>query len=147
MNREQITPKIIELARKLYDAGHRQEIRYGDWYWDEIDNECHLFYHGETLKEFYGEDATGIPIPTLTEILDWLLNKTGFLSILTAHIDRKYRWACVYNQNIGDSTEAPTPTEAAYLAMIKILEVEAEQQRKDDEWEAIRPDPQEEGDK
>ena len=122
MNREQITPEIIELARKLYAAGYRKEIGEGDWCLNGM-NDPRIILADEHLVKFIERNNLEyyIPIPTLTEILDWLLNKTGFLSILTAHIDRKYRWACVYNQNIGDSTEAPTPTEAAMLAMIKIL--------------------------
>jgi len=149
MNREQITPEIIELAKQIWKKGWRQDIREGDWYmvkghWRPALSTAEM--GGATVAQ-QGEGL--VPIPDLSTCLWWLKGKTDFRVELWGH-QRRETWICRWEGGLGDATkwkEAPTPTEAAYLAMIKILEGEADQQRKDDEWEAIRPDPQEEGDK
>ena len=148
------TPEIIELARKLYDAGHRQEIQEGDWVKCDVYKGIHLVCSAyrewvvlNELGHVFEKDC--IPIPDLSTCLRWLKGKTDFRVELWGH-QRRETWICRWEGGLGGATkwkEAPTPEEACMKAMLKILEGEADQQRKDDEWEAIRPDPQEEGDK
>ena len=150
MKPEWITDNLLELAKRLHELGYRKEIREGDWYIWGKDVILRVTNIGKFPEQAH-------PIPTLTQCLDWLRKwAIGYnleLPDLMAddyfdHGVAEYKWICQWGPSgVEDWTKADTPTEAAYLAMLKILEVEAEQQRKDDEWEAIRPDPQEEGDK
>ena len=122
MKPEWITDNLIDLARKLYNAGYWKEITKGTWYihpsgeielWPYIDSP-------EDINVIDHEDL--IPIPTLTDCLSWLDIKTNNRGMWLVIEDEKYllrRWSGYY---WDDLAEAPTPTEAAYLAMIKILE-------------------------
>ena len=122
MKPEWITDVVIELARKLKEAGYRKEITVGDW-----------VAHPENIAIWlvkYGTDkiwaSKYIPIPDLSTCLRWLKGKTDFRVELWGH-QRRETWICRWEGGLGDVTkwkEAPIPEEAAYLAMIKILKGE-----------------------
>ena len=150
------TPEIIELAKQIWKKGWRQDIREGDWYmvkghWRPALSTAEM--GGATVKQ---QGGGLIPIPDLSTCLRWLDNQ-GYLLRLYQGTKKeelgnwiiwlKHRDSDPFKAESHIPAYAPTPEEACMLAMLKILEGEADQQRKDDEWEAIRPDPQEEGDK
>ena len=83
---------------------------------------------GATVKQ---QGGGLIPIPTLTQCLDWLrkwaIEHDLELPDLMAddyfnHGVAEYTWTCQWGPDgVSDWTKAQTATEAAYLAMIKIL--------------------------
>jgi len=132
-------PKIIELARKLYAAGYRQEIQKGDWYVfiDEIVLWPEDVSRQETTINRRGwpmpplSDCT--PIPTLTHCLDWLRERVGYFSLQPYFREREpgfepiVGWKIYIQHNpLSWKTYGDTPLEAAMLAMIKILEASDE---------------------
>ena len=126
-------PKIIELARKLYAAGYRKKMREGDW--GIYDNQLILILKASNsyLQAFYDDKILStieanlpiedcIPIPTLTNCLTWLAENGHHPELW--HHKAVGEWVCQCNPPRSLQKSAPTPTEAAYLAMIKILEEE-----------------------
>ena len=133
MNREQITPEIVSLAKRLHELGYWKEIQKGDWYLsDRTGITLVTSVESYPIRNF---DIWGlVNIPTLTDCLDWLEEKRcpeiavyarplGLMK--TSHgveVFQEANWGCTYGDDVKNSyTTAPTPTEAAYLAMLKIL--------------------------
>ena len=125
MNREQITPEIVELARKLKDAGYRQEIREGDWYLfsstKKAMRDVLCLHSGTKPIDLSAVDkyTTIIPIPDLSTCLAWLRNEVVDPCV---ELSVDNMWVC--RITIGTDFIANcdyTPLEACYLAMIKIL--------------------------
>ena len=113
-------PKIIELARKLYAAGYRKEIEQGDWFFNAAFNEGHLWIYSTPRQEVYVKDNDNIPIPTLTQCLDFIESK-GFYAISDAGDSYRYcRWKLPLN-SFWKYQKAETRLEAAMLAVLKIL--------------------------
>jgi len=129
MKPEWITPEVVRLARRLNDAGYQKDIKEGDWYmvkghWRPALSTGEM--GGATVKQ---QGGGLIPIPTLTEILDWLAEHTKETAVdmPTLHCDKISAgdvWICWIDK--GEYYVGDTPTEAAMLAMLKILEVENE---------------------
>ena len=135
MKPEWIIDRVIDLAKELHELGYWREIQYGDWYINPGENRVCLW-----VKDYPYTTGTHCPnIPTLTDCLDWLEEKRcpeiavyarplGLMK--TSHgveVFQEANWGCTYGDDVKNSyTTAPTPTEAAYLAMIKILEVDNE---------------------
>ena len=127
------TPEIIELARKLYAAGYRKEIEQGDWFFNAAFNEDHLWIYSTPRQEVYVKDNDNIPIPTLTDCLDWLRERVGYFSLQPYFREREpgfepiVGWKIYIQHNpLSWKTYGDTPLEAAMLAMIKILEASDE---------------------
>jgi len=122
------TPEIIELARKLYATGYRQEITYGTFYGykDRLGDGVDVWPYPDSPKDINVDGWEDfIPIPTLTDCLDWLEYHGHEPHIIPPFhsIDSSlsHEWLCGAN---GEKTEAPTPEEACMKAMLKILEGE-----------------------
>ena len=129
------TPEMVELARKLYDAGYRQEIRYGDWYLlcrilcghiqdEEIflctEKKLHI-----TKQEKQVWKSQAIPVLSLSTCLRWLEEKTGEtpVDMPTLRCDKisvGNVWICWIDK--GEYYVGDTPEEAVMTAMIKTLE-------------------------
>ena len=137
------TPKIIELARKLYATGYRQEIEIGIWVTCDAGTGMvvQIFKddgsgHGDSADvrvsqvSYYEELLNGfIPIPSLSTCLaflrKWAVKHHLELPDLIA--DDEHGWTCQWGASgIHDWTYATMPKEAAMLAMLKILEGENE---------------------
>ena len=130
------TKEIIELARKLHELGYRQEIER----WDKVFVPCKNDFHtvieivdvsvesGIKSPWFKLSDGTDrrrvniIPIPSLSQALDWLREHRGKYCTPDLMSDEKDGWVCHYGDSQGDFTIADTPHEAVLRAMIKVLE-------------------------
>ena len=115
MKPEWITDNLLELAKRLHELGYRKEIREGDWYIWGKDVILRVTNIGKFPEQAH-------PIPALADCLDWLEYHGHEPHIIPPFhsIDSSLSHEWLYGAN-GEKTEAPTPTEAAYLAMIKIL--------------------------
>ena len=119
MNKQHITDTVIALAKKLHEAGYRQEIQEGDWYLDRslmdrlICSDQNLTQENQT-KDF-------IPIPSLIQALDWLNkhSKHGYY-VLSLVVEGDH-WVCGFGPIVES---APTPLEACLEAMLKVMEKE-----------------------
>jgi len=111
------TPEMVELARKLHDAGYRQEIQEGDWLITASGIQLVTGIGGDylfTKRDQYLKSRMRV-IPSLTDCLEWLEEYDEFYIL----------------SGIGDGTVCKTKSasetgktreEATMLAMIKILE-------------------------
>ena len=121
------TDKVVKLACQLYDAGHRQEIQEGDWVKCDVYKGIHLVCSAyrewvvlNELGHVFEKDC--IPIPTLSQCLRWLTENGDPDEIDLAPYGNI--WRIHYDCFTYTHAEAPTPEEAAMLAMIKILKGE-----------------------
>ena len=131
MKAKWITPEIVRLAKRLRELGYWKEIRQGDWY---LPTKAHKFPYLHMNMVPYDTNHPDnspcpIPIPTLTEILDWLAEHTKETAVdmPTLHCDKISAgdvWICWIDK--GEYYVGDTPGEAAMLAMLKIMEVENE---------------------
>ena len=118
MNKQHITPRVIELAKKLYEAGYRQEIQEGDWYLDRslmdrlICSDQNLTQENQT-KDF-------IPIPSLIQALDWLEEK-GLIEFyfLKCKREEKHNW--ILRADLYPEIKAQSKLEACLSAMLKVM--------------------------
>ena len=128
MNREQITPEIIELAKQIWKKGWRQDICEGDWYLfsstKKAMRDVLCLHSGNKPINLSAIDkyTTIIPIPDLSTCLAWI-EERGIRFYAFAMRDKKPMFICDVP---GDSLwiKAETREEAAMLAMLKILEGE-----------------------
>ena len=120
MKPEWITPEVVRLARRLNDAGYQKDIKEGDWYmvkghWRPALSTAEM--GGATVKQ---QGGGLIPIPTLTQCLDFIESK-GFYAISGTGDDYRYcRWKLPL-YSFWKYQKAETRLEAAMLAVLKIL--------------------------
>jgi len=120
------TPEMVELARKLHDAGYRQEIQEGDWCLTGKASVAPLLWQwkDKTLPKL-------IPIPSLSQCLRWLDNQ-GYLLRLYQGTEKgelgnwiiwlKHRDSNPFKAESHIPAYADTPEETCMLSMLKILE-------------------------
>ena len=119
MKSEWITDNVIDLAKRLHELGYRKRISYGDWY---IPEGLSLTCLHTDLRYYIPESDNHVPIPTLSQCLRWLTENGDPDEIDLAPYGNI--WRIHYDCFTYTHAEAPTPEEAAMLAMIKILKGE-----------------------
>ena len=119
------TERIIELSRKLKNLGYKQDVYVGNWYWDKLTNDCHLFTYDKTHGEFYGKENTkdDIPIPSLEDGLEWLRRQEYYSRLNRTEHGCSILYARFFIGIEGAvNLRADTPHEAVLMAMVKVLE-------------------------
>lgn len=117
------TKVIIELSRRLSELGHKQDVKWGDWF--VLQGSLTLCAYA--TKGFHEwaeakEDVEHFPIPSLEDGLMWL--KITFDHKIELYSDAHGFWICDYLYEEG-WTKKETPHEAVLKAICQVLESKA----------------------
>ncbi len=125
MRKSDITPKVIELAKKLKELGFSQEVEDGDWvYLDYYEKSVTMLVHGcwqvhlthETSKA--REKECYVLLPSLYTCLEWLDKEKDEPELWKSR--RHPVWYCRWK---GDKFRSgDTPLEAVLSACVAVME-------------------------